>query len=67
MPSDPVYVSNYHCLGQIGIEEAEREVGRNRWSRKETPSPGDIGLNANVSDKTVGVAPCNRNIFLRSE
>ena len=34
VPSDPVYVTNYGCLGEEGIEEAEREVGRKRWNRE---------------------------------
>ena len=26
-PSDPVYVTDYGCLGEVGLEDAEREVG----------------------------------------
>ena len=27
VPSDPVYVTDYGCLGEVGLEDAEREVG----------------------------------------
>ena len=29
VPSDPVYVTDYGCLGEVGLEEAEREVSGN--------------------------------------
>ena len=30
VPSDPVYVTDYGCLGEVGLEEAEREVRGDR-------------------------------------
>ena len=27
VPSDPVYVTDYGCLGEVGLEDAERKVG----------------------------------------
>ena len=29
VPTDPVYVTDYGCLGEVGLEEAEREVSGN--------------------------------------